>query len=570
MYDGENKGKDIQKEGIIMFRRFCAGIVTLYCVMLQAGWAEETLAQLTRRQKIAQSFCISLIADSGASKDGALEQLMKKSPYNFDPTYVESLVRNEGVGGIIYLYKSSVCQQAQRTNELQAQSNVPLMVMLDAEWGLAMRTNDGMQFPKAMTLAATNDDELITQVGYEIGRQCRAIGVHMVCAPVADVNNNPKNPVIGMRSFGDDPVNVAERAQAFVNGLTKAGIIACAKHFPGHGDTTIDSHVSLPMIAKSRQQLNKTELTPFRHLISGGIKAIMTAHLSVPVLDDKKPTSLSSRVVTDLLRKELGFDGLVVTDGLGMGAVHEGRVAGQVELEAFLAGHDVLLCPVDVSRAIDLIEQALNDGRMSENELDRRTLKILKIKEHLKLHEQRLMSLDGLAERLNTTKAGELKRQAFRTAVTQLNNDDASLPDLTQTAMLVVGADTDTPLVKMLRQHGLDTVLNIAADSIDDVCESIEQQLVKYKSVLVALYGAHRLSGRITLSSSVQKLIDHITERGGQILVFGSPYTIAHCPTVRAIIGYEDDEESQRAVAEVITGQFTPIGQLPVILTALQ
>jgi beta-glucosidase-like glycosyl hydrolase len=245
-----------------------------------------------------------------------------------------------------------------------------------------MRLKNTVSFPRNAILGAQKDYDLVYEMSQEIGRQLASIGVHMNLAPVVDVNSNPRNPVIGSRSFGDNPHDVALNGIAFARGLHDAGILSCAKHFPGHGDTTTDSHVTLPVVNHPRERLDSIELAPFIELINHQIPAIMTAHLAVPALepDITKPASLSRAVVTDLLKNELQFTGLVITDGLGMRGASDAYKPGELELQALLAGNDILLCPLDVPKAALLIEQAITDGHFAEQELNHRVEKILRAK----------------------------------------------------------------------------------------------------------------------------------------------------------------------------------------------
>jgi len=288
------------------------------------------------------------------------------------------------VGGVIFLGKGTLEKQFNLTKEFQQLSAIPLLICMDFEWGLTMRVSDAMKFPRNNILGflPPEHDNLIYQMGYEIGKQCKALGVHVNLAPVVDVNNNPNNPVINTRSFGSDKELVAYKSILYMKGLQDAGIIACAKHFPGHGDTDADSHYDLPYLSHLKERLHDVELFPFARMIDEGVMAIMSAHLEVPSLEKAihLPASLSYSILTTLLKQEMGFEGLIITDGLGMVGVTKYHELGELELKALQAGNDLLLCPVDVPTAVKAIKKAILDGRYSEQELDKHVFKVLKAK----------------------------------------------------------------------------------------------------------------------------------------------------------------------------------------------
>jgi len=359
-----------------------------------SSWAQETLQTMTLREKIGQLFMVA--SSSSTSNEQPTESLASAflhSPYNMSQEHVEACITQHHVGGIIFLYKSSPEKQIACVNRYQTLSKVPLLIAQDAEWGLSMRLEKTPVFPHARILGTMSDD-LVYRVGREIGRHCRAVGVHMNLAPVVDVDSNPLNPVIGSRSFGAEPHIVSCKGWAFAHGLGDAQVLACAKHFPGHGDTTVDSHFALPLVPYTRKELEARELIPFKYMIAHGIPAVMIAHLQVPAYDPQQSSiaSLSPALTTTLLQVELGFKGLVITDGLGMKSVTNQYAPGEIELRAFLAGNDIILGPLAVDKAIDLIEQQIQSGLVSEKELDRRVLKILQAKAWLHLHQERFVN----------------------------------------------------------------------------------------------------------------------------------------------------------------------------------
>ena len=306
-------------------------------------WAERTFDSLTVDERIAQLFMIEVRPTYG---EGHLKQ-------------VEKMIREHKVGGVIF-FKGDPVQQVKLTNEYQRMSRVPLFVAIDGEWGLAMRLSNTISYPYQLGLGGIEDNDVIYRMGRNIGKQCKRMGIHINFAPVIDVNNNPNNPVINYRSFGEDPMNVAQKGWAYASGMQDEGIIACAKHFPGHGDTDVDSHKDLPVINHSRERLDAVELAPFRYLIDKGVQSVMTAHLYIPAIDDrpKMAISISDKAINGILRTELGFTGLAFTDALNMQGVAKYHSGGELELKALEAGNDILLAPADIPKAINLIKKS--------------------------------------------------------------------------------------------------------------------------------------------------------------------------------------------------------------------
>lgn len=386
----------------------------LFCLLLpfcsstvnaEDGWAEKALSKMTLDEKVGQLF----VAPACPLAEGEHWEHWKKAIHTWK------------VGNAI-VKQSTPLPQVKFLNRLQRESPWPMLIAADAEWGLAMRMPETIAFPKNGALGRIGDLDLIYAIGQEIGLQAKRVGVYLNLSPVADVNNNPDNPVIGERSFGANPQRVALCVSACIRGLQSSGILACAKHFPGHGDTNIDSHRELPVIAHSKKRLDAVELIPFRQAIEDGVAAIMSAHLLVPCIDIKNPTSLSSRCLTDLLQEEMGFEGLVITDALNMKALNGSPE--EIALAAYRAGSDLLLYgshllpEVDslineaIPRAITALKNAFLTKELSPKTLDQRVLKILRAKERVGLHQDRFIKEDGLIEALHSETALKLQQSA--------------------------------------------------------------------------------------------------------------------------------------------------------------
>lgn len=367
---------------------------------LFGGWAEEKLQELTIEERIGQLFIVPACP-------------------RYESETLKNLLKKYHIGAII-VKQGHPLQQVPFLNELQKSSDLPLLCTGDAEWGLGMRMEETLSFPKNGILGRKENWEFIPHVGKLIGEQCRIVGIHLNFAPVVDVNNNEMNPVIGVRSFGSDPQDVAYCSALMVQGMKKGGVLTCAKHFPGHGDTNIDSHKGLPRISHPRERLERMEFIPFKTAIAGGVDAVMTGHLMVPALDPILPATLSHPIVTGLLQEEWGFKGLVITDALNMKALSENYEVGEVAVRALLAGHDLLLYGAHryddvhllltevIPIACQAIRDAYREGKISKQALDQHVLKVLQVKEKLRLHIDRLIPLpDDLMEILNSTKVKE-------------------------------------------------------------------------------------------------------------------------------------------------------------------
>jgi beta-glucosidase-like glycosyl hydrolase len=327
----------------------------------QRVWVDSIYSNMSLQEKVGQLFMVDIYSSDPKEKKDK----------------VKDLIQNQYIGGIIFS-KGGPKQQVQLNNEFQALSRTPLIMAMDAEWGLAMRLDSTFAYPWNMTLGAISDNKIIQKIGKRIGEHTKRIGMHINFAPVVDININPANPIIGNRSFGEDKYNVTEKSVAFMKGMQEAGIISNAKHFPGHGDTDADSHLSLPTINFTRERIDSIELFPYRRLIKEGLGSVMVAHLNIPALDARPnfPSSLSNKVVTDLLQGELGFNGLIFTDALSMKGVANYNEPGAIDLAAFIAGNDVLLISEDIPKAHGAIIKAYNEGIITEERLMRSVKKI--------------------------------------------------------------------------------------------------------------------------------------------------------------------------------------------------
>ncbi len=506
------------------------------------GWAETVLSEMTLEEKIGQLFMAPACP-------------MRKEDHWADWM---RLMKECHVGNAI-LKQSDPASQVEFLNRLQAASKIPLLISGDMEWGLAMRISDTIAFPKQMTLGAIEDLGLIYEMGKEIGKEARAVGIHLCLAPVADVNCNPDNPIIHMRSFGENPDEVARRVSAYAKGLADGGAIACAKHFPGHGDTSVDSHVGLPVLPFERKRLDAVELVPFKRAIEERVGALMSAHLLVPCIDAEFPASLSSAVLRGVAREEMGFDGLIVSDALNMKALSDRYSPEEIAVFARRAGTDLLLygahldVHVDfllrawIPRAFNALVQAYKRGDLDLQDLDESLLRILHAKE--KLGTSPLLAAD-----LKTPEALELKRRLFQEAVTLVGEP----PYLQEGACYLSLGDND--VLGREFAHSFQAPLKLDRFAMQSLLEDLQ----KFSQVVIGLHQVQLKEENFGLSYELLELIDALSGRS-IFCHFATPYALklfSHQKT--CLVGYENDPDAQRAVYRVLIGEEKPLGQLPV------
>lgn len=521
----------------------------------QAQWVNTRYERMSLDEKVGQLFMVLVTSDA--------------DPVNIAKT--KALIQKEHLGGLIFSTGGPL-RQAKLTNEYQALAKTPLLIGMDAEWGLAMRLDSTYAFPWNMTLGAIQDSSVIERIGYRIGLHAKRLGVHINFAPDIDVNNNPRNPIIGNRSFGEDPVNVAVKGSALMRGMHRAGILSSGKHFPGHGDTEVDSHKALPLIDVSRERLDSVELLPYKRLIREGLSSVMVAHLNVPALesDTNRPTSLSRQVISRLLQEELGFEGLVFTDALNMSGVGSYNALGETELEAFLAGNDMLLMPRDLFLARETIKEAYEQGRVSEERLSRSVKKILMAKYKAGLHEYRPVVLEGLREALNSPEDDRIYAEAMEHALTVVKNSVNLLGikklENKKIAYVKFGEAGSDPFLATLNNYA--TVTQVNAKDI----ATLKKKLAAYNLVIIGLHKDNSSPWKpYTFSTRELFWLHEIArERSSNLIlsVFAKPYALMDVVTFENIDGvlmaYQNSAVAQEKAAQLIFGAIPAKGVLPV------
>ena len=522
------------------------------------GWADSVLNTLSLDERLGQLFMVAAYSNKGKQEQAKISQLIQKYK----------------IGGVIF-FQGDAASQARLTNKYQSLSEIPLMIGMDAENGLAARLKQTLRFPRQMMLGAIENDDLIYRMGREIGRECRRLGIHVNFAPVLDINNNPNNPVINARSFGEDKENVTRKAHAYMLGLQEEGVMAVGKHFPGHGDTEVDSHKDLPFLGHSRERLELLELYPFDHLIRSGISGIMVAHLNVPALDSlSRSASLSGPMINGLLRQQMGFQGLVFTDALNMRGVRKYYSLGKVDVKALIAGNDVLLFSENVPLAISEIHAAIERGEITQEEVDQHCLKILKAKRWLGLNKFKPVDMNRLWSGLNTQEGLLLRRELAESAITMVKNTNDILPlkrlDTLRIASVAMGTSTRNYFQEYLGRYAHMDFYQIEKDASIDKFAILMKKLTAYDLVIVSKHdGDLRPSRNFGITPQTVTFLNDLSRDKKVIFdLFASPYGLDKYENLDRlhgiVVSYEDTRESQMASAQIIFGGLAAQGKLPV------
>ena len=521
----------------------------------QQKWVDSIYNNMSIEEKVGQLFMVRAFSDSKKSNQKAVAQLINK--YH--------------IGGLIFSTGGPIAQ-AKQNNLYQAISKTPLLIGMDAEWGLSMRLDSTYAFPWNMTLGAISDTKLVERTGYHIGEHCKRIGVHFNFAPVVDINTNPKNPIIGNRSFGEDRDNVTEKGLAFMKGMQDAGVLANAKHFPGHGDTDSDSHKTLPTINFNEKRIDSIELYPYRELIKKGLSSVMVAHLNVPSLEprDGFPSSLSKHIVTDILKDTLGFKGLIFTDALEMKGVSNYSTPGEIDLAALRAGNDVLLISEDVPRAIAKIIEAYNNKDLTEERLAHSVKKILMAKFKVGLDNYEPIGTRTLVADLNRLEDDVLYEELMEAATTVLKNKEDLLPlrnlETKKIAYVELGDSSGSTFYDELKKYT--KVHKVEAEKLNELITKLQN----YNTVIVGFHkkNDHPWRGYKFTDKELVWLYEIARTNTVILDVFARPYSMIDLTTIENLEGivmsYQNSDIAQQKSAQVIFGSVAAKGNIPVSL----
>ena len=523
--------------------------------LAQKEWVSDTYNSMSLEEKVGQLIMVMTFTKNGAEEKAKIQKMIEE----------------DHIGGVVFSLGGPI-RQAQWTNDFQASSKTPLMIAMDAEWGLAMRLDSTYAFPWNMTLGAIQDSSIIEKVGKQIGKHCKRLGVHINFAPVLDININPRNPIIGNRSFGENRENVVRSAAAFLRGMSSEGILSSAKHFPGHGDTATDSHKSLPFLDFTKQRLDSVELYPYKELLDQGLSSVMVAHLNIPAYEEREglPSSLSKSIISDLLKKEMGYEGLVFTDALNMKAVSEFAPDGEVELSAFLAGNDILTIPVDVKNAKKKIIEAYEKGIISEERLAESVKKILMAKYKVGLNEFSRIDESNLYEDLNGIENELVYESAIENAITLVKNRFSLVPvrnlDNKKIAYVKLGEADNQAFINSLKRYG---------EVVEITAKDIAGYKAKLKDFNLVILGLHKSNQNPWKKHDLTKTelfwlqeIAKMRTSNSILVSFTNPYAlldVTEYSNLDAIVlGYQNSDLAMKKAAELLFGAIGAKGKLPV------
>lgn len=511
-------------------------------------WVDKTYSSLSQDEKLGQLFIVALYTNKG-------EEFINQ---------IRNIVKNDKIGGLI-LMQDDAAREINLVNEFQSQSKVPLMIGMDAEWGVFQRIAKAHKYPWAITLGAIQDKNLITEMSAKIAEDCKRMGVNWDFAPVVDVNTNPNNPIIGNRSFGSDVGNVINSASAYANGLQDNRILAAIKHFPGHGDTDKDSHLDLPVVSHNLERLEKIEIAPFKALMNKGVGGVMVAHLYVPSLENEKgiPASISKKIVTGLLKEKLGYKGLIITDALNMGAVANKFKAGELDAMAFKAGNDLMLFSQDVATGKKLIQKAIDNGEIQQNRVEESVKKILLTKYYLGLNQYNNINPENVNEDLNNASHSVLVQKMYANALTLIKDEKKLLPlDCKETYYYV--PLEEAPYETFLNQLNLGTTVIFKNSNEINTIPANSKVIVGFHKDNSTAYKPYKIS------DASKKILSDLTKNQNVILdAFGSPYALKDIDISKistVLVSYENNDDAMKATASGLLGQTKISGRLPVLV----
>ncbi|MGV3547662.1 MAG: glycoside hydrolase family 3 protein [Pedobacter sp.] len=527
----------------------------------QPRWVDSVFNKLSTKQKIAQLFFV-------------------RAHTNLSKAYQDSVgkvIKREKLGGVVF-FQGGPVRQAVLTNKYQSKAKVPLIISIDGEWGLGMRLDSTISYPYQMALGAVQNKELLYKMGLEVAKDFKRLGIHMNLAPDVDVNNNAKNPVINFRSFGENKYNVAEKSAAYLKGMQEGGLLTSIKHFPGHGDTDVDSHYDLPQLKFTKERLDTLELYPFKELIKKGAAGVMIAHMNIPSLDatPNMPSTLSKPIVTDLLKNELGFKGLIISDAMDMKGVTKFYKDGEAEVMGLIAGNDILELAHDTKVAVKKVKQAIKDERISMERIDESVKKVLTAKYWAGLNIKPQIDENNVVEDLNRPESQALVQQLADASVTLLKSRDgiAALTPKRRMVIINVGTGAATTFQNEIvgtykNSISFNVERNANAASVANVIKQIKDD---DQIVLAIVDTRTRPGNNIPLGKDAKDLITTLAARNANVAFFANPYNLANLPGIEMsrsiVVAYQKEDFMQKAAAAVFTKKLMPTGKLPVTVNS--
>jgi beta-N-acetylhexosaminidase len=520
-------------------------------------WVDSVFNKLNKRQKIAQMFFVRALTNAGKVYEDSIAKVIKK----------------QKIGGLVF-FQGGPGRQLNLTSSYQQVARVPLLIALDGEWGLGMRLDSTVSYPYQMALGAVQDTALIYNMGLQVAQDFKRLGMQMNFGPDVDINNNPLNPVINYRSFGENKFNVAIKAEAYMRGMQDGGLLVTLKHFPGHGDTDVDSHQDLPQINFTRARLDSLELYPFRELIRQGASGIMVAHLQIPSLDNTPhlPSTLSKPIVTGILKGQLGFRGLVVTDALEMKGVVKYFKEGEADVMALEAGNDILELSENSARGIKLVRKAVRQGRINMDRIDESVKKILMAKYFAGLDHRPVFNLKNVAADVNRPESKALVQALANASMTALRGKQyvRTLAPEKRTAIISIGTPTATTFQQDIASHYTNSVVfNLDKTASAAAVANLVKELEGFEQVIIGIHDTRARPGNgMPLTADTKLFIQDMVGKNAVFALFANPYNLSAMPGLEnskaLIVAYQKEDFMQKAAAAVINNQIIPNGKLPV------
>nr|WP_231582657.1 glycoside hydrolase family 3 N-terminal domain-containing protein [Pedobacter sp. BMA] len=523
----------------------------------QPKWVDSVFNKLNRRERIAQMFFV-------------------RAHTNLGQKYIDSVgmvIKKEQLGGVIF-FQGGPVRQARATNAYQKVSRIPLIVANDGEWGLGMRLDSTISYPYQMTLGAIQNKDLIYKMGVEVAKDFKRMGMQMNLAPDADINNNPKNPVINYRSFGENKFNVATKTATYMKGMQDGGLLTTLKHFPGHGDTDVDSHYDLPQLTFTAARLDSLEMYPFKELIKQGASGVMIAHMNIPSLDNTPnlPSTLSKPIVTGILKERLGFKGLVISDAMDMKGVVKFFKDGEADVMGIVAGNDILELSENSERAVKLIRRAIRQGRISMNDVDISVRKILTAKYWAGLTQRDTVVVKNIVAEVNRTAGNALVQELANASVTLLKGKDyiKNMIPIRRTAIISIGVSGVTRFQKEVSKGFYNSVYYVLdKDATAAQISNIAREVAAFDQVIVGIHDSRaRPANNIPLNTGVKNFIKELSGKNTVFALFANPYNLAALPGLEnskgLVVGYQKEDYMQISAAAVINNRLIPAGKLPV------
>ncbi len=520
-------------------------------------WVDSVFQKLSKKQKIAQLFFV-------------------RAHTNLSKAYQDSVgkvIKHEKIGGLVF-FQGGPGRQAILTNKYQALAKVPLLITSDGEWGLGMRLDSTISYPYQMALGAIQNKELIYKMGLEVAKDFKRIGMHMNLAPVVDVNNNAKNPVINYRSFGENKYNVAEKGEAYLKGMQDGGLLVSIKHFPGHGDTDVDSHYDLPQLKFTKERLDSLEMYPFKEMIKNGAAGVMIAHMNIPSLDPtpNMPSTLSKPIVTGILKEQIGFKGIIISDAMEMKGVVKYFKDGEADVMGIIAGNDILELSENSKRAVKMVKQAIKDERLTIERIDESVKKILTAKYWAGLNIKQTINEQNVAIEVNRPESYVLRQQLADASMTLLRGTEyvQLLTPVKRTVIINVGTPDPTAFQKELAiVYSNSIVFNLDKNANANAIAKVIAEIKMDDQVMIGIVDTRaRPSNNLTFSSDLKQFIANMAKNQAVFAFFANPYNLVNFPGLEnakaLLVAYQKEDYMQKAAASVFKNMLMPTGKLPV------